>query len=107
MRTVIAFNEAFNRHDVAGMRALMSDDCLFENTDPAPDGAVFSGNDAVALFWGRFLPQFTPGPYPDRRDIRPRRAVRHALEIQLGRFGRCERACAGSGYLQGERRFDP
>jgi predicted SnoaL-like aldol condensation-catalyzing enzyme len=55
MRTVIAFNAAFNRHDVAGMMNLMSDDCLFENTDPPPDGAVFSGKDAVALFWRDFF----------------------------------------------------
>jgi hypothetical protein len=36
MRVVLAFNEAFNRHDVAGMMQLMSDDCVFENTAPAP-----------------------------------------------------------------------
>ena len=42
-RIVLEFNEAFNRHDVAGMMRLMSDDCVFENTDPAPDGTVYSG----------------------------------------------------------------
>lgn len=34
IRTVLAFHEAFNRHDVGGMMALMSNDCLFENTTP-------------------------------------------------------------------------
>jgi len=34
VRTVMEFNDAFNRHDVAGMMQLMSDDCVFENTDP-------------------------------------------------------------------------
>jgi steroid delta-isomerase-like uncharacterized protein len=55
MRMVIEFNEAFNRHDVAGMMQLMSDDCLFENTDPAPDGKVYKGKDAVTQFWQDFF----------------------------------------------------
>jgi ketosteroid isomerase-like protein len=32
------FNTAFNAHDVDGVMAAMTDDCLFENTGPAPDG---------------------------------------------------------------------
>lgn len=55
MRIVIEFNEAFNRHDVAGMMSLMTDDCLFENTDPAPDGTVYSGKAAVTRFWQDFF----------------------------------------------------
>lgn len=57
IRLVLEFNEAFNRQDVAGMMQLMSDDCLFENTNPAPDGAVFSGKDAVTEFWQAFFHQ--------------------------------------------------
>jgi predicted SnoaL-like aldol condensation-catalyzing enzyme len=55
MRAVIEFNEAFNRHDVAGMMRLMSDDCVFENTAPAPDGTVYSGKAAVTQFWEQFF----------------------------------------------------
>ena len=33
-----AFNDALNRHDVDAVMALMTDDCVFENTWPAPDG---------------------------------------------------------------------
>lgn len=55
IRVVLEFNEAFNRHDVAGMMRLMSDDCTFENTTPAPDGAVFSGKEAVTQFWHDFF----------------------------------------------------
>lgn len=55
MRIVLDFNEAFNRHDVASMMQLMSDDCVFENTDPAPDGTVYSGKDAVTQFWQNFF----------------------------------------------------
>ena len=55
IRVVLEFNEAFNRHDVAGMMRLMSDDCIFENTDPAPDGTVYSGKEAVTQFWQDFF----------------------------------------------------
>jgi len=55
MRVVLEFNEAFNHHDVAGMMQLMSDDCVFENTDPAPDGAVYSGKEVVSQFWQEFF----------------------------------------------------
>jgi len=54
-RVVLAFNEAFNRHDVAGMMELMSDDCVFENTTPAPDGTVYKGREAVTHFWQEFF----------------------------------------------------
>jgi len=57
VRLVIAFNEAFNRHDVAGMMQLMSDDCIFENTTPAPDGTLYSGKEAVTQFWQDFFRQ--------------------------------------------------
>ena len=55
VRIVIAFNEAFNRHDVAGMMQLMNEDCVFENTDPAPDGTIYSGKEAVTQFWQDFF----------------------------------------------------
>jgi hypothetical protein len=55
VRVVTAFNDAFNRHDVAGMMQLMTDDCVFENTSPAPDGTVYSGKRAVTQFWHDFF----------------------------------------------------
>ena len=55
VRLVLEFNEAFNRHDVVGMMQLMSDDCVFENTQPAPDGAVYAGKEAVTRFWQNFF----------------------------------------------------
>ncbi len=55
MRVVLEFNEAFNRHDVSGMMQLMSEDCVFENTSPAPDGSVSSGKEAVTAFWEDFF----------------------------------------------------
>ncbi len=55
MRLVLEFNEAFNRHDVAGMMQRMSDDCVFENTHPAPDGTTYTGKEAVTRFWEDFF----------------------------------------------------
>ncbi|MEK7442613.1 MAG: nuclear transport factor 2 family protein [Chloroflexota bacterium] len=55
MRVVLEFNEAFNRHDVAAMMQYMSDDCVFENTSPAPDGAVYSEKEVVTQFWQDFF----------------------------------------------------
>jgi predicted SnoaL-like aldol condensation-catalyzing enzyme len=55
MRTVLAFNEAFNRHDVEGMMGFIGDECVFENTSPAPDGALYTGKEQVAQFWRDFF----------------------------------------------------
>jgi len=55
IRLVLEFNEALNRHDVPGMMKLMSDDCVFENTAPAPDGTAYTGKEAVTRFWRDFF----------------------------------------------------
>ncbi len=68
IRAVLAFNEAFNRHDVAGMMQLMSDDCIFENTAPAPDGTVYSGKEAVTQFWQDFF-RASPHAHIEIEDI--------------------------------------
>ena len=49
------FNDAFARHDVDAVMACMTDDCLFENTSPAPDGERHVGQRAVRAFWERFF----------------------------------------------------
>ncbi len=68
MRIVIEFNEAFNRHDVAGMMRLMSDDCVFENTSPAPDGTASTGKEAVTQFWQDFFRE-SPNAHIEIEDI--------------------------------------
>ena len=57
MRIVMEFIEAFNRHNVPEMMKLMTEDCVFENTDPAPDGTRYSGKEAVTQFWQDFFRQ--------------------------------------------------
>jgi ketosteroid isomerase-like protein len=52
---VTRFNEAFNRHDVDGVMAAMTDDCVFENTNPVPDGKCYHGQTEVRAFWEAFF----------------------------------------------------
>jgi steroid delta-isomerase-like uncharacterized protein len=49
------FNEAFNRHDVNAVMNLMTDDCIFENTNPPPDGERLVGAAAVRGYWQKFF----------------------------------------------------
>jgi len=49
------FNAAFNRHDVDAIMALMTEDCVFENTAPPPDGERFAGQAAVRACWERLF----------------------------------------------------
>ncbi len=55
LAAVQRFNEAFNRHDVAAIMVAMTEDCVFENTSPAPDGERYEGQAAVRAFWERFF----------------------------------------------------
>lgn len=52
---VTRFNDAINRHDAAAVAALLSDDTVFENTGPVPDGTRIEGKAAVAAFWEKWL----------------------------------------------------
>ena len=50
-RTVVErFNEALNRHDADAVASLLTDDTVFEDTSPAPDGKRIEGKTAVAEF---------------------------------------------------------
>ena len=55
IRIGLAFNEAFNQHDVARIVQLLSDDCIFETSAPAPDGAVYTGKEAIIQFLQNFF----------------------------------------------------
>jgi ketosteroid isomerase-like protein len=45
------FNEVFARHDADALGALLTDDTVFEDTSPAPDGRRIEGKSAVVEFW--------------------------------------------------------
>ena len=57
MRIVLEFNEAFNRHDIPGMVARMSDDCIFEDPAHVPDGKKYTGKEAISHYWEAFFRQ--------------------------------------------------
>jgi ketosteroid isomerase-like protein len=51
-RTIIdRFNEAFNQHDADAVALWLTDDTVFEDTSPAPDGRRIEGKAAVVAFW--------------------------------------------------------
>lgn len=59
LETIDKFNAAFNNHDLDAVMSLMTEDCLFENTNPPPDGMRVQGSEAMRAFWDKF---FTSNP---------------------------------------------
>ena len=55
IRVIEQFGDALNDHDVDAMMALMTEDCVFDNTYPSPDGERFEGQEAVRYFWEEFF----------------------------------------------------
>ena len=52
IRALVAeFNAAWGDHDLDAAVALITDDCLFDATGPAPDGTAHQGRDAVRAAW--------------------------------------------------------
>ena len=49
--TIDRFNEVFSRHDADGLAAFLTEDTVFEDTSPAPDGRRIEGKAAVVEFW--------------------------------------------------------
>ncbi len=51
IEVVEAFDAAWGAHDLDATLALVTDDCVFESTGPAPDGARHVGRAAVRAAW--------------------------------------------------------
>ncbi len=45
------FNEVFNRHDADALALLLTEDTVFEDTSPSPDGRRIEGKSAVVAYW--------------------------------------------------------
>jgi len=45
------YEEVFQKHDPAALAVLIDDDCILENTGPAPDGKRYEGKAACIEFW--------------------------------------------------------
>jgi ketosteroid isomerase-like protein len=46
------FNRTWNDHDLDGALSLVTDDCVFDATSPAPDGERFTGKEGLRRAWG-------------------------------------------------------
>ncbi|TAK11815.1 MAG: nuclear transport factor 2 family protein [Anaerolineae bacterium] len=55
VRLLLDYKDALDRRDVDGLLALLTDDCRFESHTPAPDGATFSGKQAIGDYWREFF----------------------------------------------------
>jgi len=55
LAAVDKFNAAINNHDINAVMNAMTDDCVFDNTNPPPDGNRFVGAAAVRAFWEKFF----------------------------------------------------
>ena len=51
LETVEAFGKAWADHDLDATLALVTDDCVFDATGPAPDGSRHVGRDSVRAAW--------------------------------------------------------
>jgi len=49
------FNEALNNANIEAMMALTTENTVFENTSPAPDGERYEGKANVRAFWEDFF----------------------------------------------------
>jgi len=47
------FNQVFLTHNPAALDELVAEDCIVENTQPAPDGSRHEGKDACIDLWAR------------------------------------------------------
>jgi ketosteroid isomerase-like protein len=45
------FNDAIDRHDVQSAAEMMTADCIFEDTEPAPNGTRYGGREAFRKFF--------------------------------------------------------
>ncbi|MER8721453.1 nuclear transport factor 2 family protein [Mesorhizobium sp. M0999] len=51
------FNDVFQLHDPSALAELVAQDCVIENTVPAPDGARHAGKEACIDLWSAIATQ--------------------------------------------------
>ena len=51
LSVVDEFGAAWAAHDLEAALALITDDCIFDSTAPAPDGSKHVGRDAIRAAW--------------------------------------------------------
>jgi ketosteroid isomerase-like protein len=58
---LLRFNQVFLDHNPAALPELVADDCVIENTQPAPDGSRHEGKAACVALWTEIAT--TPGAH--------------------------------------------
>jgi ketosteroid isomerase-like protein len=61
------YNDVFQRHDPTALPELVGDDCVIENTQPAPNGSRHVGRDACVALWKGIAT--TAGTWFDVEDV--------------------------------------
>jgi len=61
------FNDAFQRHNPATLTELVAEDCVIENTVPAPNGARYVGREACLQLWQGLTVE--PGTHFDLEEV--------------------------------------
>jgi ketosteroid isomerase-like protein len=51
VEVVERFGATWRAHDLTAALAMLTDDCVFESTGPAPDGIRHVGRDAIGQAW--------------------------------------------------------
>ena len=55
LKTIELFNEAVNQHNLDRTMEMMTENCVFDNTYPPPDGEKFVGQTRVRAFSKKFF----------------------------------------------------
>lgn len=61
------FNEVFQQHNPAALPELVAEDCMIENTVPAPNGARYVGREACIQLWQGIATE--PGTHFDLEEV--------------------------------------
>lgn len=61
------FNDVFQKHDPSALHELIAQDCVVENTTPAPNGSRHIGRDACVNLWTGIAT--APGTHFDLEDV--------------------------------------
>jgi ketosteroid isomerase-like protein len=51
LAVISQFGDAFSKHDPSLLDGIIADDCVLENTNPAPDGSRHEGGAACLEWW--------------------------------------------------------
>jgi ketosteroid isomerase-like protein len=60
---LIAFSAAADSQDLDAVMATMTEDCVWENNEPAPDGERAEGQAAVRAIWERLFRTYPTGGF--------------------------------------------